>query len=305
MVRIAAAVLALALLVARPARALAPVASGAGDLFLLESSVRLSGAAGALSADVLGPLGAFTSPASTYALGPPIVAASYVRGLLDTTYGFAGASMRSASGLSTCLGLAYARTDDVRIVLPGEPPRDGVPVYDFAFALTLAKRRTDFVLVGLGLKGFDSRLADRHVRGGALDADVLLTPASVAPLRIQLSLRDAGWATAEASDGQWTAAAFAVSLCLPVEVAVGQRLTMGAQLLRPTDATQPFDVAAGLEYALQQGVSFRAGYRTGALLSHATLGLGLHLANGSLDYAFVPFAELGISHRLAVTFAMK
>jgi len=278
---------------------------GAADFLSMEASTRLSGTAGAFAAEELGPMGVFTSPASTLGAGPPELSVSFIKGLLDTTYGFVSGTTHSESGNTMTAAFSYDRTDRVRVVRPGEVPVDSAPVYDLAFVAAFAKRSNAAIAFGVDLKAFDSRLVDTESRGAAVDVDVLMTPETIHPARLQLSARNVGYASAHVSLDSLTGASAAAALSAPIDILDGQRLTLGCLLLRPVDPTLPFDFAAGVEYALRTGVAFRAGYRTGALLNHVTLGFGIHASALTLDYAFVPFAELGASHRLSLSYLLR
>jgi tetratricopeptide (TPR) repeat protein len=68
------------------------------------------------------------------------------------------------------------------------------------------------------------------------------------------------------------------------------------------------EICAGAEYTIQKIFSIRAGYKyspdTGNLsgLTGIAAGAGLNLGPVGFDYAFVPFGELGMSHRAALKF---
>lgn len=70
-----------------------------------------------------------------------------------------------------------------------------------------------------------------------------------------------------------------------------------------------FYVNAGADYALNKYLSFRAGYQVGRSqdklggLSGLGAGLGLKLDRFSLDYAYVPFGDLGDTHRMTLGFS--
>jgi hypothetical protein len=67
------------------------------------------------------------------------------------------------------------------------------------------------------------------------------------------------------------------------------------------------DLHVGGEYRMRGILALRAGYRLGpqdwsglSLLSGVTAGLGVNLGMFSLDYAFTPYGNLGMVHRLSL-----
>lgn len=101
---------------------------------------------------------------------------------------------------------------------------------------------------------------------------------------------------------------------LPMDVRLGLAVLpiQSAQnsLIISADAGYVFkdtlDISAGIEYTGMKTFSIRAGYKyrlTGNNLTGLTgiaAGAGLRLGVVGLDYAFVPFGELGYTHRLAL-----
>ncbi len=103
---------------------------------------------------------------------------------------------------------------------------------------------------------------------------------------------------------------------LPVGVRLGagyggvlSKTGNGLRLL--TDVNIPLsgkpDFHLGAEFALEEFLVFRCGYRLGpqdwrslGLLSGLTAGLGINAGRIGLDYAFVPYGPLGVTHRFAL-----
>jgi outer membrane protein OmpA-like peptidoglycan-associated protein len=98
---------------------------------------------------------------------------------------------------------------------------------------------------------------------------------------------------------------------LPMELAAGA--VCGNRVLRGTlDATLPFldnppSYRAGIEFAPLPIVALRCGYRTGPValkdlgaVNGLTAGLGVTVGTFGIDYAFVPYGELGATHRLGL-----
>lgn len=70
-----------------------------------------------------------------------------------------------------------------------------------------------------------------------------------------------------------------------------------------------FYLDLGAEYALNPGLDFRAGYQLGRAqdelggLTGLGAGLGLKFDGFALDYAYVPFGDLGDTHRMTLGFS--
>jgi len=77
----------------------------------------------------------------------------------------------------------------------------------------------------------------------------------------------------------------------------------GSRVLSALDIRKPADdglqLHAGVELALQSGLSFRLGYKGGYENENISTGVGFTMRKMSLDYAFEPFySDLGSTHRI-------
>ena len=101
------------------------------------------------------------------------------------------------------------------------------------------------------------------------------------------------------------------SFSLPVNVKFGAayRLIDGALTLA-VDANRPVDsymnIGVGTEYKIMGIMNLRAGYRYtvgGNPLGTASglrAGIGVEITDYKIDYAFVPYGELGQAHRVSL-----
>ena len=67
---------------------------------------------------------------------------------------------------------------------------------------------------------------------------------------------------------------------------------------------RPMNLHAGVEYMFSNGFSLRGGYQTGTdfdFLSNLSGGLGYETESYNVDYAFVPFGDVGNTHRMSFT----
>ena len=79
-----------------------------------------------------------------------------------------------------------------------------------------------------------------------------------------------------------------------------KRLTISADVTVPTDNS--LIPAAGLEWWVAQPLALRGGWR-GGYAGQPTAGLGFRFSLFQLDYAWQPYVELGVTHRLTATLA--
>ena len=102
---------------------------------------------------------------------------------------------------------------------------------------------------------------------------------------------------------------------LPTEFAAGANYHI-AGLTGTVDVVVPLaddpNVRLGIEYAPIKEAALRVGYRSGpadlaglGLLSGLTAGLGFEVGSFGLDYAFVPYGELGLTHRVGLRFTPR
>ncbi len=93
---------------------------------------------------------------------------------------------------------------------------------------------------------------------------------------------------------------------VPDEPASAWKLNFTLDAVAPALDNTP-NVRAGVEFVPIKYVALRAGYRTGPMtlsslgyVNGLTGGLGVTVGNFGLDYAFVPYGELGLTHRIGL-----
>ncbi|MFH1826192.1 MAG: PorV/PorQ family protein [bacterium] len=144
--------------------------------------------------------------------------------------------------------------------------------------------------VGVGVKGVQQNLDQSTTSGVAYDVGVL-------------------W------DLPWPETKFGGTFrnlgnSLPTETCLGlSSLLLKKQLLVGGEVVLPADNVAllrfGLEYKFTPVMALRAGFNTRSeekAGGNWSLGLGLDLTSFRVDYAYVPYEELGSSHRIALGF---
>jgi len=86
------------------------------------------------------------------------------------------------------------------------------------------------------------------------------------------------------------------------EQSSGNKLIIAVDMIKPSE--RRIGINLGLEYSLQNGFVLRGGYQSNTdfeLLSSLRGGLGYATANYRIDYAFVPYGDIGNTHRATFT----
>lgn len=185
------------------------------------------------------------------------------------------------------------------------------------------------VLVGVGLRIVSETIADTSIFGGGIDLGALWRQTETLSAAPDKSGNDG---KPEIRDNGWRLGLTAQNLGMTSDklLPIGFRAGAGyvsQKFLSPQgrgtlalDALVPIDnqlkISLGAEYAhISQNTEFavRAGYKIGNEIqdldafSGFTVGAGFAIAASGLqyrvDYAFVPYGDLGITHRLALSLA--
>lgn len=177
--------------------------------------------------------------------------------------------------------------------------------YDMALGGSAAAPVSEDIVVGGSVKLLRESLADASSNGGALDLGVVYQANEVRAWNLGASLLNIGFASKFADE----------SVKLPWTFRAGfsgqpfaQWLLTGDYVKRK-DTKGEFDV--GVEVTPRRFFSLRMGYRyqmnktdLGGL-SDFSAGFGYRRQMMSLDYAFIPLGDLGITHRVSLNFRFK
>jgi len=153
--------------------------------------------------------------------------------------------------------------------------------------------------LGASLKGLFSRLADAQSTGLAADFGLQGRLGSSACLGLCLANVGSQGAYDLSSDPLPTTLRVALASTLMDDP--DGKVQAAAQLDRPWMSGQPPLLRLGIEGWFRQVLAVRLGYIYGAALGNLSLGLGTRFMGLALDYAFVPYGELGDSHHLSLT----
>ncbi len=274
--------------------------------FLKEPASARFAALGGAGLALRGPDSFFLNPAGPAGLAPgrAAAAASY-EALLEGASRTGLVFSNSSSGGVLSGGLLYhgaspgERLDGAGTALDGD-----VPGYDLAAGAGWARAWNSFDF-GMNLKYVRSALAGESGATAALDAGaVFKNPRS--PTELALAVRNFGPPLKLGSERD----------PLPFELGGGLRWKYAPEMSILMEGRLPADhspylVFAGeysLPYGYDSGLFLRAGmnfrnYDDHGFMGAFSGGFGMLFGGFSLDYAFVPYGELGATHRMTAGFA--
>jgi len=197
------------------------------------------------------------------------------------------------------IGLVYSGDRGFEGWTEENEPDGTFSTWSAAFSAGYGMTILDKYQVGATVKGLVEDLASAHGTGGAVDLGFIGHP--LADLGIGFAARHLG----AVSYGSGTDK-------LPTELAAGTNYSV-AGFTGTIDVAVPLagdpNVRVGIEYAPIKEAALRIGYRTGptdlvglGFTGGLTGGLGVTVGNLGLDYAFVPYGRLGLTHRVGFRF---
>ena len=202
---------------------------------------------------------------------------------------------------------SFNSTEDISgIFLDGDAPASS----DMAVTLSIARNlgnlyTTDFTIGNISL-GINFTYIRREILGKELDPLYNVDAGIIASLtdlmKVGLNLQNMGNSLGE--DPSPFNVCLGTSLDMPVSKEFG--VLAAIDINKPFDLTNPEYINwffnMGLELKFMDILFLRGGYKFGNEDDSFTAGAGIGFPEiGSIDYAFVPHAELGITHRISVS----
>ena len=195
----------------------------------------------------------------------------------------------------------------------GAPTDAAATGYDFAAGLSYGYnlgnyRTSDFNISNISVGG-TLRLIQRNLSGVSANAvygDAGMTAELFEGFRAALVIQDVGTTITfvNASDPAPTNAKLGLAYDLHVNDA--NRLVMAYDLNHQIDITntdyQSWQQNMGVEYWLFNTLALRGGWGFGYDLTGLTAGVGFRYAGLGVDYAFVPYGDLGYAHRISLSY---
>ncbi|RMH71069.1 MAG: tetratricopeptide repeat protein [Gemmatimonadetes bacterium] len=173
---------------------------------------------------------------------------------------------------------------------------------DYVLGATLAQKLGNMVAIGVTIKGIYQSIDEYSATGFAADVGLTYRPAR--HLKLALTAQHLGPEMKFEAESQ----------ALPMTIRAGAAYEMLNQnLLLAADMEIPNDnnvrIYGGMEFWIQHMIALRAGYKyktegTDALGDDTgyTAGAGFRVGTIHLDYAFVPYGNLGETHRFSLAF---
>ncbi len=212
---------------------------------------------------------------------------------------FAGA-LRQGIGINANY-FGFGRINKTTYNLPDGTALGDFALNDFALGLGFGRRIPGFedLSAGVGYKYIREVIDSLAVNGHAADLGILYSPSRVDGLSLGLAAQNLGPAVRHQGAKEDQPINFRFGAAYEFEFAGLQNAFSADGMKTRTDKAR---AAVGLETVIARTLALRAGY-SGRVDSGPgiTGGIGLSFRGFQADYAFVPYGELGNSHRSSVS----
>jgi hypothetical protein len=167
-------------------------------------------------------------------------------------------------------------------------------IKDLAFSLLFARKMSERISLGIGLKYISQELYEEKASGYAFDLGGLYQVSE--NLTYGLSLQNIGEEIKFIEEGD----PLPLSLKLGAAYKLPEKdLTLALDLNLPS--YEEIRINVGLEYWYKELLALRGGWKSGYDLGEMSLGLGFKFRSFLLDYAYVPYGDLGDTQRFSLT----
>lgn len=247
----------------------------------------------------------YYNPAGIGTLSKPQIGAMHTEWVTDIKYEFAAGAFNLREGV---LGISATLLTMGKMEGRGANRQvtNDFTAYDFAMQFSYAKSLSNKNLVGGSLKFIRQKIADETANGIAVD--VGLQRKLSENLNLGITLRNLGPKMKFIAEGY----------NLPLTLGIGTGLTIGGITLALDTNYEIIDrnvkLSFGTEYLPVQFLSLRGGYCFTALPNAAQSknsgpfefkeglggGVGINVLSYNLDYAIVPYSDLGTTHRISL-----
>lgn len=275
-----------------------------GAQFLkINPSARAAGMAGVFAGLADDAFAMYSNPAGLAKLEKTELAATYMRYFADINYGFIGYASQVKDIGVFGFGYTYLSVTDIDKRGLTDTKLGSFNARDTSLAVSFGKKDVfpaliEHMSVGASLKVINSEIDTTIAYTAALDLAAAYSPVEKLNTCLVLQNISPGIKFKEVTDP------LPLNLRLGVSYQVLENLNIGTEF-DEYFIDNKYYAAVGAEYwpikqlALRGG--YRFGYHTESLGSIAGLGLGMGFRIWSigLDYAFVPYGDLGDTHRLS------
>lgn len=246
----------------------------------------------------------YWNPAGLVQLTKPEISTMYNDWFEGIGHGFLGfgfpTSRKSAIGFSI-IHLGVGKIPGYEDGPVGSEPKSAgnFSARDTSFAFTYATVLTEVISMGMNIKGIVQKIEDEEASSFAIDIGQLYQ-SPIEGVTLSAVIQNVGPRIKYSIEGDK----------LPLMLKFGSVYRVRGQPLKITcDLTKPIDnewkMNLGMEVWFKDLIALRGGFNSQVfkdLGTGITCGFGFSLKHYQMDYAFVPYDELGNTHRFSITF---
>lgn len=191
--------------------------------------------------------------------------------------------------------LLYSGTQDIDVYTGPWQEGKSINIYSCILFLSHGRKINDKLSIGTTLKGAYEDLKEIQGKAFCLDLGALYSPSK--RWIFGLNLQNIGPSARYGENKYRLPFNFRVGVCNKLL----NNVNIVCDLNLPNDNTGEYHI--GAETWLKGMLALRAGYR-GAPEGGITAGMGINWKRWGVDYAFVPYGELGNTHRLSLKMSL-
>ncbi|MEW6620108.1 MAG: PorV/PorQ family protein [bacterium] len=212
--------------------------------------------------------------------------------LKEINYGFAGYAQPLANDRALGLSMMYLGSGDMKKLNTNGIEEGDFEAKDMVVTAAYGWKLSEELSLGASIKAISLKIDNEKANSFAVDVG-FLSRTPLENLLIGGALQNLGSKVKFINEGD----------NLPLNVKLGTAYkAMDDRLILLLDINKPVDndlrLNLGTEYWLTSTVALRGGYNSGIDEgSGVTLGIGFALRTLQLDYAYVPYGDLGKTHR--------
>ncbi|MBD3167846.1 MAG: PorV/PorQ family protein [candidate division Zixibacteria bacterium] len=268
--------------------------SSAAEFLNIGAGSRAIAMGGAYSAIANDPSACYWNPAALTNVKSVALMLQHNEHYMDLQHEYA--AYGSPIGKNGALGfsVSYLHMGSIMGYDANDAPTREFKVYDIAYGLSYGHKITDNLSLGLGAKNIRQSISDLSASGWAFDLGMLYDFG-----RWSFSFGAANLGSAIKYENE--------SFALPTEYRMGvgyhtlyYPVVIGAEYGYSRDGTER--MAIGAEYSLMDCFALRSGFRPSEANNsdgNLSFGCGLKMWGHSLDYTYLPNADLGATHRIS------
>lgn len=275
----------------------------AAQFLKINPSARAAGMAGVSTAQGNDIFAIYANPSGLARLADPAFTATYMRYFADINYGYLAYASPLKNAGAIGFSYTYLLIDDIEKRDVDETRQGSFNAQDTALSAAYAKKDAvpsvlENLDLGAAVKIISSQIDQTIATTAALDLAASYRPVDNVTTALAVQNISHGITFREVTDP------LPLSLKVGVSWRVNDGLTIGSDIDQYVVDNKSY-AAVGSEYWPVKQLALRAGYRFGyhteslGSLVGLGIGFGVRIWSVGLDYAFVPFGDLGDTHRVS------